>query len=104
MLLVERVLGAGAEAKIFLCVVQSVMVDVVDNKVGRGGSYLSVHRNFLFAFVANGVKGVRSFNRRPSVFFEGGVIVEVNESESAFSETDSSEREAVTEAAVKEKN
>lgn len=101
--LVESVLCECAEAKIFFSVVEAIMVDVVDNKVGRGGSYLSVHSDFFFSFVSDGIADVRFFYYRPFEFFQIVVIGRVDESETAFSEGDFSEEKSVPETADNKK-
>jgi hypothetical protein len=78
------------------------MVDVVNNEVRRGGSYLAVHTDFFFSLVSDGVEDFGLFDCGPLVFFEGVVVGGVNESETAFSERDFSEGKAVTQEAVKQ--
>ena len=52
------VVGEGAEAEVFLSIVQAIMVDVVDDEVVGGVCYLAVHFYGFPILFSGGVESV----------------------------------------------
>ena len=93
--LVAAVLGECGQAEVGSAVVEAVVVDVVDEQVGRGVEYLAVHFDGFSFVLADGVEVAAGAFGEPFVAGEGGVVVCVDEGESAAGERDASRGAAV---------
>jgi len=78
---VPAVLGESADAQVFLAIVQSVMVDVVNDQMGRSVHYLPVHFDAPAAGFSHGVEiPVRTLGE-PFIFAQPQVVFGVDDSE-----------------------
>ncbi|MDT8300730.1 MAG: hypothetical protein RQ760_04540 [Sedimentisphaerales bacterium] len=101
---VAVVLGAGGRAEVCPAIVETVMVDMVNNIAGRDFYDTAMHVNggrvFSCGGVALGVKSVAIFSEVPIVFTERFVIFGVNEGKPALCQGYAAERIAAAEAAI----
>ncbi len=100
------VLGATCGAEVCLSIVETVMVDVVNDMAGRDFYYTAVHVNrgrcFSCGGVALSVKGIAVFGNVPFVFAEPFEIFGINDGEHALRQGYPAERIATAEAAIDE--
>ena len=101
---VAIVLGPACGAEVCLSIIETVMVDVVNDVAGRNFNYTAMHVNWGGCFscwgVAFGVEGVAIFGNVPFVFVERFEILGINDGKFALCKWYATERIAVVKAAI----
>ena len=78
---IPAVLGEGANAKVFISIVQAVMVNMVNGQMVRGVGDLAVHFNALAVFFSNGVVILICSLGKPGVSAQAVVIFGIDDGE-----------------------